>query len=325
MGKRTFMNGAYSRRGGRRQGGSRGGGIVGSLVPSLPVAGANHRWISTAGIIEDGNGVLTWEDVIGGVVLDRQGAAGATIAANALVKQPVVRFPGLGAATMSSDAIGGSSVFNAGNDFTVIAFASPSVLAGTKSFFSASAGAVATSEFNLRTNAGPNLVCVRNGSTTSISTAKVPTSTFSRMIVRWDDSADSFDFKTNGVDEPRANGGDPVAVQTRYTIGANATLIGNLAAGDLCEVIVYDRRLTDAEATAIDQYLVARYFETLIHELGAQAWWDTTDNSNISIDAGGVDVFTDRIGGVELLQGTPSARPTVEFSERLGHQAFRYD
>ena len=321
MGKRTFMNGAYGRtmrRGGRRGGGDRGIGGVG--LPPLPVGGANHRWLSTAGITEDGSGVLTWEDVIGGVVMDRSGATGPAVTTNGQVKQPVVRFDGGISNVMSSDAIGGSTVFNAGNDHTVIVMASPnSAVVSNHQFFSASQGALNTSEYAFRINTTPQLIMIRNGSALSIATERPHFDTFSRMIARWDDSGNTFGARVNGIEQAIGNTGDPIAAQDRYTIGASPTLTSNVLGGDVCEVIVYDRRLTDAETTAIDQYLVARYFETVIHELGVALWLDPEEGV---AGAPSVTGWTDKVGGVTL--ATDIGSPQVEDNERMGHKGLRF-
>ena len=53
----------------------------------------------------------------------------------------------------------------------------------------------------------------------------LPQQTFARRINRWDNASDTFDFLGNGITEaPKINAGDPVAAQTRYTIGARPRL-----------------------------------------------------------------------------------------------------
>lgn len=99
--------------------------------------------------------------------------------------------------------------------------------------------------------------------------------------------------------------------------------------GDIGEIIVYNRLLSTAEQNLVKSYLTNKWlgFKTPTDIAGLQAWYDTTDDSYLTLDGTAITQMLDRSGnGNDTgVQGTASARPTRTDNQINGLQAAVFD
>ena len=99
--------------------------------------------------------------------------------------------------------------------------------------------------------------------------------------------------------------------------------------GDICEVVLYSRKLTTGEQNLIKAYLTNKWlgFRIPTDIEGLQAWYDTTSDDYLTLDGSAITQFIDRSGqGNDTdVQGTASARPTRTASQINGLQAAVFD
>lgn len=85
--------------------------------------------------------------------------------------------------------------------------------------------------------------------------------------------------------------------------------------GDIAEVILVRRALTDAEIAQVESYLDRRWGGRLFDptSLGSDllAWWDASDPRTITETGGSVSAWASRVGSVTATQATGAAQPAT--------------
>lgn len=131
----------------------------------------------------------------------------------------------------------------------------------------------------------------------------------------------------------RANGTE-LASENRDATASSLSVAGTMeiglgVIGHTGELIVYDRVLSASEIAQVESYLTNKWtgFRTPTDIQGLQAWYDTTDDSYLTLDGTAITQMLDRSGqGNDTdVQGTASARPTRELNQINGLQAATFD
>lgn len=133
---------------------------------------------------------------------------------------------------------------------------------------------------------------------------------------------------SNGVDGTVSNTATDATNITSGTIGSYRGISAHLT-GFIAEIIVYDRSLTAVEKDNVNNYLSSKWrgFKQPSDITGLQAWYDTSDDTYLTLDGDAITQVLDRSGnGNDTdVQGTASSRPTRVTDHVNGLQAAVFD
>lgn len=106
-----------------------------------------------------------------------------------------------------------------------------------------------------------------------------------------------------------------------------ASSLGIALSGSIAEILIYNRSLSVAEMTAVNNYLSDKWLGFQIPtDIGnCQLWLDASDTSTITEVAGSVSQWDDKSGnGNDVTQGTGSAQPTTGVTTQNGRNVLDF-
>ena len=254
-------------------------------TPSTPVNGLKLWLKADAGVTKDANNQISaWADQSGNGNNALQSTLGnqPLWVGSAVNGKPVVRFDG------ANDVITAAGVTGTMNAFTVIWITNPAQLSSYNQTLVASGG---SSQFQSQ-NLGQGSAQVGIGSTAMTQgngAGQIPLDTI--VPNTWQ----RFAFTMNGGPAAFYKNGALVASKnmtlpsawTGFQLGVNS---GDTINGDLPEVLVYNRALSDAELQAVDTYLKNKYDTRPPLQRDMLGWWKLDDGSGIiAKDSSGLD------------------------------------
>ncbi|MCE9596654.1 MAG: LamG domain-containing protein [Spirochaetia bacterium] len=229
--------------------------------PSLPVASSINLHLSSTSVVVSGNSVTTWTDT-GPLALDLpMDTGGPTLLGNQLNGLPVVRFPADGSVVGLRRTSG--SPFN--NTFTFFAVLRPGAGALGGSILSAGNGCFSTpGNLTIYLTAAKQLVLDKmSDGNVFVSTATFPTNVPNSAIIIANNPGATQWF-LNGTQDGTVGSDIFTATPTIFVGTGCNTGTGNFD-GDIAELIMYSRAITDAERQSLECYAAAKYGVSISH------------------------------------------------------------
>ncbi|MFC1659029.1 LamG-like jellyroll fold domain-containing protein [Pseudomonadota bacterium] len=116
-------------------------------------------------------------------------------------------------------------------------------------------------------------------------------------------------FYINGANATDSS--TPVTAPGTIHLGAGGAYPGEPLDGDIAEVIIYDRALSDSERREVESYLSNKWGVAAIPTSGLTLWLDADDESTITFNGSTVSGWEDKSGnGNNVIQTTASSQPT---------------
>lgn len=170
---------------------------------------------------------------------------------------PIVRFDGV-------DDILATPAYSWPANFTVIVVArSPAVAVGNESVIASdvSSDGIRMFQFRYGTSTSLEFIGFHTGGSAMTDTQPANSLIFQRIMgVRRPTEADA--YVNNVSNGPVTNAGTPVTGSQALFLGSRNTT-DTFGQVDIAEILVYDDDLSSTDATTIDDYLVAKWFESL--------------------------------------------------------------
>lgn len=207
--------------------------------------------------LSGGTAVAAWADQSGNGYDVAQATAGSrpTYQTGVINGQPVVRFSGTSQSLVSSAAIKPTNI-------TIMAVYRPMAAGSTPTVISQTYNAGATNGWGLRAGSSANLTPYADlnigGSTTTTSTATVTTVNTPQLLTATYDGVARKAY-LGGVLKANttASGSLTYGTVASFTVGSH--LATNYLNGDIAEILVYNRALSDAERQDVEAYVYAKY------------------------------------------------------------------
>lgn len=298
-------------------------------APFLPTALSNLQlWLdaadtSASNIAESSNLVSQWNDKSGNGNNVTQGTGSAQPTTNVSTSngKNVLNFDG----GDSFDIPSGLFTVADGSNTVFVVSRRTSEDASQDLIFNFMTGA--TNKFLMLYSATGGQIDYRSNNTPLGSASNTGNTNTDFNIVRGRRSGTTQAIAVNGGAESTNTNGENIS-------GIDDAFLGSLdgttqfLTGSIAEVLMYDRSLSTAEITAVENYLTNKWlgFQAPTDLDGLQLWLDAADTATIADSSGSVSQWDDKSGlGNNAAQGTGANQPTTALDTINGKNVIDFD
>lgn len=222
-------------------------------------------WLNATAIdgLVDTDPVVQWDDLSGqgNHATQATEANQPTYVASSINSLPCVRFVTVNAEWLAVNGVIGA-FSGTGRPFTLIAVLDLATIAGTASWFSVGHSGTTTQHLFCFCNSGAYTITKVDDSAVSANVATGGDATTNPQVVVIRHTGTATTIYVNGTNETSGSSAQDVGAMTVNiaTVGARRrSVVGNFWDGDLGELIIYNRILSDSQRADIETYLGTKW------------------------------------------------------------------